>query len=448
MCLPRLRYGKRVAIAWIERAKRGECFRRICPVDKIIFKGALSLLLVQIANFALPLVTFPYLLRVLGPKQFGLLVFSQAIMAYCVLLTDYGFNLTGTKAIAEHRSDKAMCSRIFWEILVTKSCLAVASFLVVTVLVLLIPQFSEMAVLIYACFPLVIGTVMFPQWLFQGMERLGFVSLSVILARLATIPLTFSLVHEQSDAWLAALINSSAPVVSGMIAVAIILRYRLIGRMSVSLPGIMKSLRDGWHVFISSAAISLYTTTNTVVLGLIAGPIQVGYFAAADKIRAAAQSLISPLGNAVYPRVSALMAVDHASAFQLIRRLLLVQGGATFMISVGLFILAPWVVHIAMGSGYERSVDVLRIMAFLPFIIGLSNVFGIQTMLTLGMKRLFSRILIGSGILNLLMLIPLSWSMGSQGAGIAVLITETAVTVVMAVLLFKKKIPVFFFRAQ
>lgn len=411
-------------------------------MDKKIIRGALSLLLIQGANFLLPLVTFPYLLRVLGPHEFGRLVFSQATIAYFVLLTDYGFNLTGTRRVAQCSDDFRQLSKTYWEITSAKFLLAGLSFIVLFVLTATVPAFSAYRDTIASSFPLVIGSVLFPQWLFQGLERLGFISVCSITARFATIPLTFWLVEDAADTWLAALIHASGQVMAGLIAIYLLIRYRLVGFSIPSPRDILKSLEDGWHVFISTAAISLYTTTNTVVLGILTTPSTVGFFAAADKIRAAGQSLMTPLSNAVFPRVASLMDKDRKAAFSLIRKLLLLQGGIGLAMSLILFIFAPQVIALAMGSGYEESTHILRILAWLPFVIGLSNVFGVQTMLNLGMKRPFSRILLASGIINLTLLIPLVIHADGIGAAIAVLTTECCVTLFMYLTLRSKNISI------
>lgn len=416
-------------------------------MNAVIVRSSFFLFLVQAANMILPLLTLPYLLRVLGSYEFGILVFSQALVAYFVLLTDYGFNLTGTRRIAETGDDFEKRSVIFSEIIVAKAALAIVSAGIIAGIVHFIPTVSGRENVVAAAAVILIGSVMFPQWLFQGMERLGFVSMSVITSRVIILGLTFVFVKTQEDAWIAALTNAVGTVVAGVIAIVLIRRHRLVEFRRPSMAGIRACLHDGWHVFISTAAISLYTTTNSIALGLIGGPVAVGHFAAADKIRAGAQAGVTPISNAFYPRINALMSQNKDAAFRLIRKLLVIQSGITACIAAGLVIFAPQIVRIVMGPGYEESITVLRIIGFLPLAIGLSNVFGIQTMLTLGMKREFSRIVLFSGLLNIILLVPLAWAYGATGAAVAVLITEITVTCTMGLVLLKRKVPVFTFRS-
>jgi O-antigen/teichoic acid export membrane protein len=206
---------------------------------------------------------------------------------------------------------------------------------------------------------------------------------------------------------------------------------------------VMEAFREGWHVFISTAAVSLYTTTNSVLLGFLAGNVTLGYFGAADKIRNAAQALIGPLSNALYPRVNALFAEDAAKAYALVRKALYSMSAIMLAISAMLWAGAPLIVRLAMGPQYAPAVDVLRWMAFVPLLVSLNNVLGLQMMLPLGMKKKFSEILLGSGVFNVALLVPLAIRLGAQGAAMSVLATEVLVTGCMALYLIRKRVPVF-----
>ncbi|WP_429358474.1 flippase [Paraburkholderia sp. GAS32] len=408
----------------------------------------LALSVLQVANMVLPLATLPYLFRVLGPNHFGAYVFAQAVVTYLVLLADYGFNWSATGEIARVQNDRDAVSRIFWKTQVAKTLVACVGLALLVLGVLLVPKFIEIRPIMFATFPLVIGTVLFPQWLFQGLERMSFVTISTLSARLLVIPATYLLVHSPDDTWRAALIASMSTVVAGLISLTLIARMRLISFWLPGVSDVIGAFRDGWHVFMATAAISLYTTTNSVLLGFLAGNVTLGYFGAADKIRNVAQSLIAPLSNAMYPRVNALFAEDTVKAYALVRKALYAMSTIMFAVSVMLWALAPWIVRIGMGPQYAPVVDVLRWMAFVPWMVALNNVLGLQMMLPLGMKKKFSEILLGSGVFNIALLVPLSIRFGAQGAAMSILATEALVTGCMALYLVKKRVPIFLARAS
>lgn len=412
-------------------------------MNRSLLHNILSLLSLQGANYLLPLLTLPYLVRTLGTEAYGRLGFSLAFIQYFVLLADYGFNLSATRAIAQHQQDRQRVSQLFWNVTACKLLLGLIGFGILLLLSQLIPTLKAVQDVLLAAYLLVLGSILFPVWLFQGMETMGRIAICSLLAKALVVPTTFLFVHHPEDAWLAATIQGATTVAAGLLAIGFIHRERWIVWARPTLNGLKEQLAEGWHVFLSTAAISLYTASTTVILGFLAGNTAVGHFVAADKIRQAAQGLISPVSQAVYPRVNALMQQDRHAAFQMIRRLLWGQGGATLLLSLLLMGFAPLIVELAYGAGHQDTVTVLRWLAPLPFVIGLSNVLGIQTMLTLGMKQLFSRILLASGLCNLILIVPLSLYQGETGAATAVLITECLVTCTMGWALYTRQIPLF-----
>jgi PST family polysaccharide transporter len=169
-------------------------------------------------------------------------------------------------------------------------------------------------------------------------------------------------------------------------------------------------------------------TSNTIV----------GYFAAADKIRQAIQNLLFPFTQAMYPHVSKLFNESKLLAKKFVMKSLKYIGGFSFLISFLTFIFAKQLVLILVGENYLQSVNVLRIISFLPFIIYLSNLFGIQTMLNLKFNKEFTLIISLAALVNIAMsflLIPL-WK--EVGSAVAVLLTEIVVTGSIVLFLSKK----------
>lgn len=408
-----------------------------------MFKNIASLFGIQGMNYLIPLITLPYLVRVLDPIGYGSLGFSLAIVQYCCMLTDYGFNLSITQQIAVYRDDKLKVSKLFWSVLFCKMGMAILSLLAVSIAVYFVPKLNEVSLIVYSGLLMVLGNVLFPTWLFQGKEKMGWIAISNITARLLAIPLIFIFVNKPEHAYIAALITSLTTILAGYIGLYFVWRQKWVIWYRPTFSDVAEMLRDGWHVFISTAAISLYTTSTTVILGFISGPIAVGYFVAADKLRQAVQGLITPFFQALYPRVNATMAKSREEGFLLIRKILKWQGIFTFSLSIAIFLTAPLMISLAYGEQYDAAVPVLFLMAWLPFVVGLSNVFGMQTLLVLGYKAIFSKILMMAGVINVIFILPLTYYNAEVGAATSVLLTEIIVTIVMVVVIIKKKIPLF-----
>jgi PST family polysaccharide transporter len=321
-----------------------------------------------------------------------------------------------------------------------KCGLCIASFATLCTLVRFVPRFHENAPVFFASFGIVVGTMMFPQWFFQGIEKMYWISAMNLAANIVFTGGIYLLVHQSSDYVIAAIVQASGKVVAGVLGLIILFSTEHVKLVLPKLAQIRHRLTDGWHLFLSSAATTLYTSSNAVVLGFVCGMTQVGYFSAAYKIFAAGQGLVSPMCQAVYPHVCSLAYKSREAAIFYLRKVMVVIGGITFAGGALVLLLSAPIVRIAMGSKYLSSVPVLQLMAFTPFACALNNIYGTQGMLNFGMKQQFSKTIIYSAFVNVVILFPLCYLLKAPGAALSALLAETLVTIVMAVMLYKRGI--------
>jgi PST family polysaccharide transporter len=200
---------------------------------------------------------------------------------------------------------------------------------------------------------------------------------------------------------------------------------------------------NGWHVFLSKMATTLYTTSNIVILGLMTDSTFVALYAPGDKIaRAAAEGLQGPLSQAIFPHIGRLVSQSRQAALRFTARAAKIAGLATLAISAILFVTAPYVGAV-LGPKFQAGVPVIRVLAPLPFLMCLSNIFGVQVMVNFGLKRLLTRILTTAGILNILLAVVLAGPFQHMGVAFAALATEIVVTVAMFVALRRNGLDVF-----
>ena len=154
---------------------------------RTLIENFFSLYFLQLASYVLPLITLPYLVRVLGPEKFGLIAFAQAFIQYFMLLTDFGFNLSATREISIHREDKNKISRIFVSVFIVKLLLLLIAAIIIAIIVNSFDKFSSDKIVFYLTSLSIIGWVMFPQWFFQGIENMKFVTLFNISAKLVIL---------------------------------------------------------------------------------------------------------------------------------------------------------------------------------------------------------------------------------------------------------------------
>ncbi|VFS52827.1 oligosaccharide flippase family protein [Budvicia aquatica] len=137
-------------------------------INTSLNRNIFYLALVQGSSFILPLLTFPYLVRILGPEYFGILGFCQASMQYLVLLTDYGFNWTATQQVAKYREDRGELTNIFWSVIFSKLLLAVLAFILLLVVCFFVTKYQQLWMVLLAFSPMVLGNVIYPIWFFSG----------------------------------------------------------------------------------------------------------------------------------------------------------------------------------------------------------------------------------------------------------------------------------------
>ena len=263
-----------------------------------------------------------------------------------------------------------------------------------------------------------------PMWYFQGIERVKLMGALWIAARIAGAAGLFLFVRAPGDGWLALFIQGTAPFLS--VAAGLAIAYR-------DTPFVWPSLRLGWtalraggSVFLYRAGASLYTSTGVLLLGFLATPLAVAWFAGAEKIARAAVSVTGPITQAFYPRINHLLLTDRRGAAQAARLslwLTMSVGGA----GAALFFGAPLVVRIALGAGFEGSVPVLRLFALLPPVIAVSSTFGVQWMLALRLDRELNRIILAAAVLDIALAVALGILFHQIGVAVSVVLAEVFV---------------------
>jgi PST family polysaccharide transporter len=403
-----------------------------------VARNAASLYLIQFANYIVPLIMVPYLVRVLGPAGYGAVAFARGFVNYLMLFVEYGFDWSATRKISVHRDDPQVVSHTVVHVWAAKGVLFLAGFGLLLLLIILVPKLREVAWLLLMLYGLVLGNVLFPTWLFQGMERMvaiAFINLAMKVAILAGV---FLLVRRPEDAVVYAGLMGGGAVAAGLTGMVVAIRMFGLRPTGVSWAGIRETLREGWVLFLSKASVSLYTAGNAFILGMLTNHMVVGYYSAAEKMVLAISGLMSPISQAVYPRMSKLASTSKTDMLFVGRRTLVLMGGIGLALTVSLLVASPLVVKFILGGQYMRSLDVIRILAPWIFINGVTNVWGIQVMIPFGYDRAFFLILLLAGLINIILAIPLAAAFQEIGMAISVLLSCTFVTVAQPVFLYSK----------
>ena len=403
-------------------------------------KNALSLYSIQFANYLLPLITVPYLVRVLETERFGTLAFGQGLMAYFSALVSYGFDWSATRKISVERAEPDVVSRVTANVWGAKLLLCILSFLSLLLLIQLVPRVREVSTLMIVLFGGVLGSVLFPTWLFQGLERMGPISAINLSVRALVVVGMFILVRKPQDFIIYAGLSSAAAIIAGLAGMGVAFHMFDLRLTWPTWAGIWESFREGWVLFLSNSAIVFYTSGNAFILGLMVNDTMVGYYTAGEKIIRAAVNLMGPLSQALFPRFSRLAGESRAKALRWGRKLLFAMGGTGLLLSVVTFVGASLVVRVVLGSSYQPSVSVVRILALLPFLVAVSSVLGVQLMIPFGREKAILIVVLVAGCLNVALAALLAPAWKADGMALSALLAECFVTVAQFAYLWKAKL--------
>ena len=389
-----------------------------------LFENFLSLSFLQVANYIFPLITFPYLVRVLGPEKFGLISFAQAFTGYFVILTDYGFNLSATREIAIYREDKEKVSEIFSSVMVIKFFLFFLSLGIMSAIIFTFEKFRKDWEIYYLTFGMVLGQVLFPVWFFQGMERMKYITFLNILAKLIFTIAIFLFVRKIEDYLYVPLLNSLGFIVAGILGLWIIFKDFGIEFKMPSWKEIKYQLKEGWYIFISQISVSFFNNTNTVVLGLLTNNTIVGYYSAAEKLIRVIINLQIPIVNSIYPVMAKLVKENIKKAIKLANKLLIYGTCGYLILLILLWLFSHEIIVTVIGENFKKSEIIFKILLIIPLTIFINNIYGTQFLLNMGYSKIFFKILILSGLFNLTLCPILTYLWNYIGTALSWVVVE------------------------
>lgn len=394
------------------------------------------LYLIQGLNYLLPLLSLPYLLSVLSKDSFGVYIYALSFSQILMLLIDFGFNISVTKKIT-HLKETAEVVHTYWTITFIKFLLLICCFIITSVLLYAVPFFEVYRMAILTSFVSLLGTVLFPIWWFQGLNKMKSLSLINAISKLCTYPFLFFCVTESSDYVSAVFIQSSSFLVAGVISVFFILfnkDYRKPRKAYYKLHSIKLEFKEAFPIFLSNSSISLYTNSLTIILGFFTTVGNVGKFGAIERIvRVLCFGVFGPINQACFPMISKLSIDDFGRAKQLFKivfygMLVIMTFACVCVLFIEDFIVTKFL------SEYTDVELLLRVFIFTTIPIALGGVCGQLGLLAMGKdaeKRIFSKVYIYSGLLSLPFSLLFIYLFKVEGAVFSMMFVEISVFLLM-----------------
>lgn len=403
-------------------------------------RNIFSLLSVQFANYVIPMLTLPYLVRVLGPEKYGLIAFSLGICGVLGILIDYGFNLSATSKAAIHRENQKCLSELYSSVFVIKTIALLISLIVLCLLIVFVKRFEENKLLHLVTFGVIFGQMLVPTWLFQGIGKLVFISFLNLSSRVIYLICIFVFVSTEDDYIIVAAINSVCYMVIGIISVYIVSNKFNIKLSIPTYAALRSEIISGWDIFVSGVSTSVYTSMSPVILGFFTDNSTLGYYSAAEKIIVAVKGIWSPFSQVLYPHVTRLIHYDKAEGAKLLMKLFVLVGIIMIIVSGALFLFSDVIVEGVLGSKYYESAAILKILAATPLLVALSGITCIFTLLNYGYTKEYRKIYLFVSAIGLFMLMFFSSYYGAIGAAAAVFTIEAMVLAFSIVVIVNKNI--------
>ncbi|MDH0192416.1 oligosaccharide flippase family protein [Acinetobacter ursingii] len=406
-------------------------------------KNLSYMLMVQVANYLLPLINIPILARAFGPENLGLITYITAITAYFVLLIDYSFNFTGVRRISK---DELNPVKVFNTILTARCYLFLVSIIVFSISLYFINDLRENYLLLGIFFLSCLVPIFTNMWFLQAKNMFKQIAIFNFVAKLAVTIGVVILIKSKDDVIKYAILLNFSNLVIAIIGFYYICKKFNIYLKFVKFKEVVKYLIEDRYLFLSSIVTNLYTTTGIVILGALSTKVEVGYYGAAQKIIELAKNVVAmPIYQVVFPILARKFGESQIIGVEAVKKILPIFNIITLLVLCGLILTGYFLILILFGIEFLDSYKILVILSF-----GLAAVFygiliGGQVMLNIGLDKDFVKIQLIVSILSVsasLIILPFG---GAVTIALIWTLSEILISVYQLWVLKRNNIQIFYF---
>ncbi|WP_262483729.1 oligosaccharide flippase family protein [Chryseobacterium sp. BLS98] len=368
-----------------------------------------SLSALQLIGMLLPLVTLPYILRVIGFEKYGVIVFSASLIAYFTALTDFSFRITATRDVAIYRDSPKKLNIIYSKVLTIKTLFLLLSWLIIAIAVFLYPPFYENKEIYFYTSLLLLGYVLFPEWFFQGIEKMRYITYLNLGIKLFFTLCVFIFIKKESDFWIYPLLQSAGYVGAGLVGQYVLVKKYKLKFIFLPYKLIIKTIKTNSPIFINQFVPNLYNNTSTFLLGILGTPKLVGIYQAILTVVNLIVTLIEILSRVFFPFLN-----RKKDAFQWYKNMMLIT--ISIMI-IGVLVfnkLIFWYLNV----NYENAFWILLILAIGLFGYTLYNIFGLNYFIVHRQDKLVMTNTLFASVLGFILAYPLIHFYSVLGAAI------------------------------
>lgn len=398
------------------------------------FKNGFWLFVLQVFNTVVPLVTLPFITRVLGTTNYGIFSIALNWITYFQVIVEYGFGFTGARKVSIQGDQDIQ--PLFTRIISARLFLLLLSYIIMNITSFITGVSFERYVCMNILFLVIIGIAFQLTWLFQGKQDMKFITIVNAISRTISVVLVFLLVRDSTNLYLYCFCYSATFILSAIIGIILAnKRYGLKIRLCKIQDAIIE-IKDGWYLFISQTMSKIISAVGTTVLGVVATESAIGIYSAIYKLPYIMILFFTPISQALYPHISVRFADSFKFGTNTMRK------AAKFVLPIfalGAIIICVFrvlIIKIAFGAEYlEYELVTIPLMTWMLLSVA-NNFLGVQFLVASGNQKAYSQAVSIGAILTIVLNICLGLLFGVYGVSIAAALGEFLLTII---LVFKVK---------
>ncbi len=406
--------------------------------DKIkgtVFKNYIYLLMIQGANFILPLITIPYLVRTLGINKFGIVMVAQSFAILLTIITEFGLDMSATRQVALIKNDKKKVSQYFFDVFFLKMFLVIIAFIILAFFIFYVDKFSREYLVYFFSFGMVFGEALFPAFFFRGIEEMRIITIINVLAKVIFTISVFIIIKTPGDYYYVPILNGLGFILSGCLGFILSLKY--VSFMKPIFNEAISIAKESFSLFLSNLAVSFYTKINTLIVGIFISDSVAGVYSSMEKLVVATKSIYIPLYQALFPNI---VVKDKITIVSIINKMKYYMGALGAIISFLIFLFAVDILNLIYNDDMITSYYVIfQILGLIGFLSSLNMLF--VSLFFPAVKAFNQRLKILSmgGIFNIILVITLVQYYSIYGVAISATISELFILIV-AYYLYKREV--------
>ncbi|AFR35726.1 oligosaccharide flippase family protein [Riemerella anatipestifer] len=377
---------------------------------KALIENIVSLGVLQFVNLVLPLLVLPYMLRTVGFEKYGIIVVAASLVMYFQSLTDYSFAITATRDVAVFRDSKKKLDLIFSKVMSIKFFFLFLSLIIIAIFSFLVPKFFEYRYIIYFSMLMLVGNVLFPDWYFQGIEKMKYITMINAFVKVLFTVLVFVFIKNENDYWIYPLLQSLGYIIAGLVGLFIVIRKHNIKFYVIGWRRVRRTIQVNFPVFINQFMPVLYNNTSSFLLGMMVSNSAAGLFNSLKKVVDMAIMLIEVISRAFFPFL------NRQKHFFLKYRKMMLSLGVLMVILILLF---SKLIFRCLSITYVNSFWILLTLSLGIIGIAMYNIYGTNYLIIKRKDKLVMKNTFLVSVVGFVLSFPLIYSFEIMGGALS-----------------------------